>query len=228
MKMIWLLEAPRPYFTTKLGSAYLGDSLKLMRLLRDESVDLVLTGPPYPDAVYPDRKSVPLDKHATWIKPYYEEMRRVLKPDGSLVWWINVKNWRTDTSAWNPYFKAMWTVIREVYPVVEELSSECTCVGRASKTSRFKVYGSLPREITDWYSYMRFLTREGDMVLDPFGGTCTCGVYAERLGRQWMCFEIAEAQLNRAILRFDEVTVGDGITLPKEVLDQIRSQKHEG
>lgn len=36
-----------PYYETDLGQAYLGDSLKLMKLIPDNSVNLVLTSPPF-------------------------------------------------------------------------------------------------------------------------------------------------------------------------------------
>ena len=36
-----------PYYQTDSGQAYLGDSLKLMKLIPDNSVNLVLTSPPF-------------------------------------------------------------------------------------------------------------------------------------------------------------------------------------
>lgn len=36
---------------------------------------------------------------------------------------------------------------------------------------------------------IRFLTQAGDVVLDPFGGTGTTGLAAERLGRRWIVVE---------------------------------------
>ena len=37
-----------PYYSTKLGKAFLGDSLDVMSRLPDESVNLVVTSPPFP------------------------------------------------------------------------------------------------------------------------------------------------------------------------------------
>jgi hypothetical protein len=37
----------RPSYTTALGAAYLGNSLDLLRQLPAESIDLVVTSPPY-------------------------------------------------------------------------------------------------------------------------------------------------------------------------------------
>jgi hypothetical protein len=42
-------------------------------------------------------------------------------------------------------------------------------------------------ELADFF--IRFLTDEGDLVLDPFGGSNTTGAAAEQLGRQWLTIE---------------------------------------
>lgn len=34
-------------------------------------------------------------------------------------------------------------------------------------------------------------SREGDTVLDPFGGACTTGLVAEKLKRRWICIELS-------------------------------------
>ena len=37
----------RPYYETESGKAYLGDTLKLIKYIPDNSVNLVLTSPPF-------------------------------------------------------------------------------------------------------------------------------------------------------------------------------------
>lgn len=44
-----------------------------------------------------------------------------------------------------------------------------------------------PLSIPDFL--IRFLTKEGDVVCDPFGGTIKTGMAAERLGRRWIVVE---------------------------------------
>lgn len=51
--------------------------------------------------------------------------------------------------------------------------------------------------------FVRMLTDKGDLVVDPFGGSCVTGEVCERLGRKWRCIEIEEAYLRGAIGRFD-------------------------
>lgn len=52
--------------------------------------------------------------------------------------------------------------------------------------------------------FIKFLTDEGDLVLDPFSGSNTTGYCAEKLGRNWMSFELQEEYINQAIVRFSE------------------------
>lgn len=40
--------------------------------------------------------------------------------------------------------------------------------------------------------FIKFLTEEGDLVLDPFGGSNTTGFAAETLGRKWLSIEANE------------------------------------
>jgi len=45
-----------------------------------------------------------------------------------------------------------------------------------------------PYELPEFF--IRLLTDEGDVVLDPFGGSCTSGSVAESLGRKWINVEL--------------------------------------
>jgi site-specific DNA-methyltransferase (cytosine-N4-specific) len=46
------------------------------------------------------------------------------------------------------------------------------------------------------------LTDEGDLVLDPFAGSCVTGEVCERLRRSWLCAELQELYLKGALGRF--------------------------
>jgi DNA modification methylase len=50
--------------------------------------------------------------------------------------------------------------------------------------------------------YTEFLTEPGDLVLDPFAGSCTTGAVAERLGRRWIGIEAQESYVQQSRLRF--------------------------
>ncbi len=66
-----------------------GDAMELLRLMDDNSVDLIVTSPPYADNRRGSYSGVPIDEYVSWFLPYTDEMLRVLKPDGSFV--LNIK-----------------------------------------------------------------------------------------------------------------------------------------
>ena len=68
-----------------------GDCFELIKDLEDNSVDLVITSPPYADIVnYGKVVSVKKPKdYVDWILPLFKEIQRVLKPSGSFILNIN-------------------------------------------------------------------------------------------------------------------------------------------
>lgn len=52
--------------------------------------------------------------------------------------------------------------------------------------------------------FIRMLTDEGDLVVDPFAGSATTGAVAERLARRWLCIERDPGYCEGAKGRFTE------------------------
>ena len=50
--------------------------------------------------------------------------------------------------------------------------------------------------------FIRMLTDPGDMVLDPFGGSCVTGMVAESLKRRWACVELSSEFIRGGMARF--------------------------
>lgn len=50
--------------------------------------------------------------------------------------------------------------------------------------------------------FVKLLTDEGDVVVDPFAGSNTAGYVAQQLGRQWLAFELLEEYLEASKFRF--------------------------
>jgi DNA modification methylase len=68
-----------------------GDCFDLIREQPDNSVDLVITSPPYADIVnYGNNISIKKPKeYVDWLLPLFREIHRVLKPSGSFILNIN-------------------------------------------------------------------------------------------------------------------------------------------
>jgi len=49
------------------------------------------------------------------------------------------------------------------------------------------------------------LTDPGDLVVDPFGGSCVTGAVSERLCRNWVCCDKNEEYLLGAVGRFIDI-----------------------
>ncbi len=75
----------KAYYRTKHGGAYLGDSLEIMRKIPDESIDLVLTSPPFALQKKKEYGNVPADDYVAWFLPFAIEMKRIIKKKGSIV-----------------------------------------------------------------------------------------------------------------------------------------------
>jgi site-specific DNA-methyltransferase (cytosine-N4-specific) len=75
----------KAYYDTNLGSAYLGDSLAIMRQLPSESVNLVMTSPPFGLAFKKEYGNPDADDYVAWFLPYAREMKRLINKDGSIV-----------------------------------------------------------------------------------------------------------------------------------------------
>lgn len=76
---------PKPYLKTNLGRIFLGDALDFMPAIKDKSVNLVMTSPPFGLVRKKEYGNVDADEYISWFRPFAEEFRRILKPNGSFV-----------------------------------------------------------------------------------------------------------------------------------------------
>lgn len=81
--------------STPLGrNVICGDCLDVMKKLPDNSVDLVVTSPPYADARAHTYGGVSPDQYVEWFCERAKEIHRILKPTGSFV--LNIKEKAVD------------------------------------------------------------------------------------------------------------------------------------
>ena len=287
----------REYFKTEKGTIIHGDSLTYTNFLESESVDLIMTSPPFGLIRKKEYGNVPADEYLNWFKPYAKEFHRILKNTGSLVidiggswnpglptrslyhfkfiimlceefgfhlaqdfyWWnpsklptpaewvtvrrIRVKDainvvWWLSKSPWPkasnrrvliPYSPSMIDLLKNGYkakkrPSGHDISNKfkknngaaippnLIALPNTESNSHYIKHcqekklpihpARYPVEVPEYF--IRMLTDKGDLVLDPFSGSCITGEACEKLDRNWICVEIIEEYVKGAISRFDK------------------------
>lgn len=75
----------KPLYTTEYGAAYVGDSLELLAQVASNSIDLVMTSPPFALQREKTYGNVEQEAYVNWLFVFCEQVYRVLKPHGSFV-----------------------------------------------------------------------------------------------------------------------------------------------
>jgi len=68
---------------------YLGDCKKVLSEIKSNSIDLIITSPPYADQRKSTYGGINADEYVSWFLPRSKEMLRVLKPTGTFI--LNIK-----------------------------------------------------------------------------------------------------------------------------------------
>ncbi|GEO26851.1 methyltransferase [Alicyclobacillus acidoterrestris] len=287
-----------PYYTTDLGAAFLGDSLEYMKKIKSDSVNLVMTSPPFALIKKKAYGNVDAPDYLEWIKPFATEIFRILRDDGSFVidlggtwvkgqptrslyhfelvmmmvkeigfhlaqdfyWynpsklptpaeWVTIRRIRVkdavNTVWWfsktpfpnadnrrvlKPYSDSMEQLLERGYkakmrPSGHNISTKFRTrnegaippnfleIANTESNSRYlrgcKELGikphpaRFPTALPEFF--VKFLTEEGHVVLDPFAGSNSTGEVSENLGRRWVAFELEQEYLDGSKLRFERL-----------------------
>lgn len=76
---------PSPLYTTEYGAAYVGDSLHLLDYIEDNSIDLVMTSPPFALQREKEYGNVEQESYVDWLLAFSAKVHRVLSDTGSFV-----------------------------------------------------------------------------------------------------------------------------------------------
>jgi site-specific DNA-methyltransferase (adenine-specific)/site-specific DNA-methyltransferase (cytosine-N4-specific) len=71
------------------AQVYLGDCTERLKELDSDSIDLIVTSPPYADQRSKTYGGITPDNYVEWFLPVSEELLRVLKPTGTFI--LNIK-----------------------------------------------------------------------------------------------------------------------------------------
>lgn len=73
---------------------YQGDALEVLKTFPEESIDLIVTSPPYADSRANTYGGIKPDLYTGWFLPICDELFRVLKPTGTFI--LNIKEKAVD------------------------------------------------------------------------------------------------------------------------------------
>jgi len=80
-----VLHSIRAVYRTAWGSAYVGDSLQLLDYVKKESINLVITSPPFCLLRQKAYGNLPQDEYIDWLTEFARKVKDVLVDDGSFV-----------------------------------------------------------------------------------------------------------------------------------------------
>ena len=194
-----------------------GDCLKVLRQLPDESVDFILTDPPYL-VRYQDRhgRRIVNDDNPRWLFPAFAELYRVLKPNRfcvSFYGWNQVHRflhtWR-ECGFWvaghfacvKPYASNMG------FTQMKHENAYLLAKGQPEKPKvppsdvlPFEYSGNklhpTQKPVSLLIPLLEAFSLPNDLVLDPFAGSGTTGVAAKRSQRRFILIE-KDAAYHRA------------------------------
>lgn len=162
---------------------------------------------------------------AEWVN-----VRRVRVKDAvNCIWWLSPTPWpkANNRRVLAPYSDSMRDLLRNGYkaklrPSGHDISEKfgrdnggsvppnLLAIANTESNGRYQDFcrennlpihpARYPEELPEYF--IRMLTDPGDIVVDPFAGSCVTGAVAEALGRKWACCEMDEEYLKGAMARF--------------------------
>src|SRR3989338_5018977 len=80
-----MTKLPTPLYKTTHGKAYIGDAARLLDCLSDDSINLVITSPPFALQRQKEYGNESQETYVDWLATFARKILRVLRQDGSFV-----------------------------------------------------------------------------------------------------------------------------------------------
>ncbi|NET71402.1 MAG: DNA methylase [Sphaerospermopsis sp. SIO1G2] len=210
-----------------MNSIYLGKCAPLMALMPEQSIDLIVTDPPYL-VNYRDRsgRSIAGDRESDWLKPSFTEMYRILRNHSfavSFYGWNHVDKFMT---AWRKAgFRIVGHFVFAKHYASRKGFTEARheCAYLLAKGNPHMKKDGLP-DVMPWGRYtgnrlhptqkpleilrplIKTYSEIGDVILDPFAGSGSTALAAKQLGRSWIGMEMDATYHQSAVNRLNNHT----------------------
>ena len=178
---------------------------------------------------------------AEWVT-----VRRIRAKDAiNKIWWLSKTAWpkASNRRVLQPYSDSMKILLANGYkpslrPSGHDISDQfqidngaaippnLLAIANTESNSQYLRYcrandlsphpARFPVELPEFF--VRMLTDKGDLVIDPFAGSCVTGEICERLRRRWLCVELQKDYLKGAIGRFSAAKGSDNGNSAKKTL----------
>ena len=207
-----------------LNTVLQGDCVQIMRGMKSESVDFVLTDPPYVNR-YIDREGREIRSgNFTWVKPAFAELYRVLKRDSVCIFFYGWAHIHKIAAAFTEAgFRPIGHIMfpKPYTSGVRFLRYQHECAYLLAKGEPQEPEHPIA-DVIQWTHYTgnklhpsqkplnvllplikAFCPADGT-VLDPFAGSGSSLVAARQLGRQFIGIELDEQHHRTATARLQE------------------------
>lgn len=215
----------------EVNKIYLGDCLEVMKDIDDKSIDLLLTDVPYGMNFQSNHrkdkyKHIENDNNLDWLPEWCKEVKRIVKDNAHLYIfcsWHNVDIFKQEIEKyikvkniliWVKNNTGMGDLINDYAPKYEMIlfcnpNNKPLNDGRDSNILYFNRTNNVnhPTEKpVDMMSYLiRKSTKEGDLVLDTFAGSCPVAISCHNLKRNFICIEKDETYYKQSCERLANV-----------------------
>lgn len=205
------------------------DCLDILRELPDKCVDLVLTDVPYGINFQSDRRQlkhrkIENDNNLIWLSKWIKHIARVIKENAHLYIfcsWHNIEIFKTEIEKyikvkniliWAKNNTGMGDLVGDYAPQYEMIlycnpNNKPLNNGRDSNILRFNRTQNENHPTEKPINMMSYLisksTKENDLVLDTFAGSCPVAIACHNLNRRFICIEKDKEYWQKSVERLE-------------------------